>query len=194
MRTQLRRMGNSSAVIIPKPILTQLGIAAGDDLELAVEDNRVVIAPVRKHPRAGWAEASRAIAEAGDDALVWPEFGNEGDEKSRMVKRPAVVRGEVWLATLDPTVGSEIRKTRPCVVVSPPEMHGLLRTAIVVPMTTGSRPAPYRLPVRFQGQDGLVLFDQIRAVDKARLLQRLGALPVEALSAGLARLRDVFAD
>ena len=63
-----------------------------------------------------------------------------------------VTRGEVWLAILDPTVGSEIRKTRPCLIVSPPEMHDHLRTAIVAPMTTSGKPAPYRIPVTFGGR------------------------------------------
>jgi len=79
VRTQLRRMGNSSGVIIPKPILTLLGVTAGDDLDLALEDGRVVLVPAKEHPRAGWAEAARSIAEAGDDALVWPEFANADD-------------------------------------------------------------------------------------------------------------------
>ena len=81
MRTQLQRMGNSSGIIIiiPKPILAQLGITAGDSLELAVEAGRLILVPIPKHPRAGWAEAARQIAEAGDDALVWPEFGNDDD-------------------------------------------------------------------------------------------------------------------
>ncbi|MFH1602635.1 MAG: type II toxin-antitoxin system PemK/MazF family toxin, partial [Pseudomonadota bacterium] len=84
-----------------------------------------------------------------------------------------VKRGEIWLATLDPTIGSEIQKTRPCVIISPPEMHDHLRTAIVAPMTTGSRPAPFRIAVRFQDKTGLILLDQIRALDKSRLAKRL---------------------
>lgn len=79
MRTQVRRMGNSSGVIIPKPVLNHLGIAAGDDLDLALEGDRVVLIPVRSCPRVGWADAARAVAQAGDDALVWPEFPNTDD-------------------------------------------------------------------------------------------------------------------
>ena len=85
-------------------------------------------------------------------------------------------RGEVWLATLDPTVGSEIQKTRPVVIVSPDELNGLLRTVIVAPMTTGSRPAPFRVAVRFKGKDGLIIAEQLRALDRARLVKRLGVL------------------
>lgn len=107
---------------------------------------------------------------------------------------PIVTRGEVWLAALDPTVGGEIRKTRPGVIISPPEMHDYLRTVLVAPMTTGGRPAPFRIPVRFQGKTGLILLDQIRALDKQRLARRLGAVGSRTLEATLARLRDVFAD
>ena len=103
-----------------------------------------------------------------------------------------VLRGEIWLAVLDPTVGSEIQKTRPCVVISPPEIHGFLRTVTVAPMTTGSRRTPYRIPVRFQARDGLILLDQIRTLDKQRLIRRLGRLPTGTLSGTLAALRAMF--
>lgn len=104
-----------------------------------------------------------------------------------------VIRGEVWLAALDPTVGSEIQKTRPCVIVSPPEMHDHLRTVIVAPMTTGSKPAPYRVAVGFGGKKGLILADQIRTLDKARLVKRAGAVSPKVLSSVLAVLQETFA-
>lgn len=106
----------------------------------------------------------------------------------------AVARGDVWLAALDPTVGSEIQRTRPCVIISPPEMHDHLRTVTVAPMTTGSRSAPFRVPVNFQGKSGLILLDQVRTLDKQRLVQRLSAVERRTLRATLARLRDMFAD
>ncbi len=110
-----------------------------------------------------------------------------------MVTRPATVaRGEVWLAALDPTLGSEIQKTRPCLVVSPPEVHDYLRTVTVAPMTTGSHPAPYRIPLRFQRKDGLILLDQIRTLDKLRLVRRLGAVDARTLALTLAALREMF--
>jgi mRNA interferase MazF len=110
-----------------------------------------------------------------------------------VVTRPAgVARGDVWLATLDPTVGSEIQKTRPCVIVSPPEMHDYLRTVTVAPMTRGSHPAPYRIPLRFQRKDGLILLDQLRTLDKLRLVRRLGAVDARTLSLTLAALREMF--
>ena len=103
-------------------------------------------------------------------------------------------RGEIWLVNLDPTVGSEIRKTRPCVVISPPEMHDHLRTAIVAPMTTGSRPAPFRIAVRHGGKQGLILLDQMRAIDKGRLVKRSGATTPATLKATLVALAEVFAE
>jgi len=78
----------------------------------------------------------------------------------------AIRRGEIWLAVLNPTIGAETQKTRPCVVVSPPEMHDFLRTAAVAPMTTGSHPAAYRIPLRFRGKDGRILLDQMLTLDK----------------------------
>ena len=93
------------------------------------------------------------------------------------MSRPAtVVRGEIWLAALDPTIGSEIQKTRPCAIISPPEMHDYLRTVTVAPMTTGSHPAPYRIPLRFRRRNGLILLDQLRTLDRLRLVRRLGAV------------------
>jgi mRNA interferase MazF len=105
-----------------------------------------------------------------------------------------VKRGEVWLATLDPTIGSEIRKTRPCLIVSPPEIHDHLRTVIVAPMTSASRPAGFRVAISFAGTDGLVLAEQVRALDKRRLVKRLGEVPPAVLSGVLAVLREAFED
>jgi mRNA interferase MazF len=105
-----------------------------------------------------------------------------------------VKRGEIWLVNLDPTVGSEIQKTRPCVVISPSEMHDYLRTAIVAPMTTGNRPASFRIPVRHGGKTGLILLDQIRTIDKTRLVKRSGALAPAKLNAALAALGEIFAE
>jgi mRNA interferase MazF len=109
------------------------------------------------------------------------------------VTRPdAVARGAIWLATLDPTVGCEIQKTRPCVIISPPEIHDHLRTVTVAPMTTGSHPAPYRIALRFRRKDGLILLDQIRTLDKQRLVRRLGAIDMRTTSLMLATLREMF--
>lgn len=84
----------------------------------------------------------------------------------------------------------EIQKTHPCVIVSPPEMHDHLRTVIVAPMTTGSRPAPYRIPIQFQGNQGLILLDQLGKLDKQRLVRRLGAIGARTLALTLEALRE----
>lgn len=104
-----------------------------------------------------------------------------------------VARGDIWLVNLDPTVGSEIKKSRPCVVVSPPEMHDHLRTVIIAPMTSKGRPAPFRIVVTHAGQKGLILLDQVRAVDKVRLVKKLGAVSTKTLATTLATLQEVFA-
>jgi mRNA interferase MazF len=104
-----------------------------------------------------------------------------------------VARGDIWLVTLDPTVGSEIKKARPCVVVSPDEMHDYLRTVIVAPMTTKSRPAPFRIPLSHGGKKGLILLDQVRSVDKSRLAKKLGNVSGKTLGVTLDTLQEVFA-
>ena len=96
------------------------------------------------------------------------------------------------MVALGPTVGSEIHKTRPGVVISPPEMHDYLHTVIVAPMTTGARPAPYRIPVTFQGKRGLILLDQLRTLDKVRLVKRLGSVSSATLASTLQTLQRVF--
>jgi mRNA interferase MazF len=85
-------------------------------------------------------------------------------------------RDEVWLVTLDPTHGAEMQKTRPSLIVSPDEMNLDLRTVVVAPMTTTIRPYPTRVSLRFQGKSGQVALDQLRAVDKGRLVRRLGTV------------------
>ena len=94
---------------------------------------------------------------------------------------------------LDPTVGSEIQKTRPCVLVSPPEMHNHLRTVIVAPMTTAARAAAFRIPVTFKGKTGLILLDQIRTIDKTRLVRREGTVQAATLKRALLTLQTIFA-
>ncbi|MEO6065791.1 MAG: type II toxin-antitoxin system PemK/MazF family toxin [Lysobacterales bacterium] len=101
--------------------------------------------------------------------------------------------GEVWLAQFDPTVGGETRKTRPCVVISPLEMNAHLRTIVIAPMTTGSRMANFRIGLTFKGKRGLILLDQIRTLDRARLVKRLGALRPTTLAQTLQTLQAMFA-
>jgi mRNA interferase MazF len=105
-----------------------------------------------------------------------------------------VSRGEIWLARLDATEGRELQKTRPCLIVSPPEIHDHLNTVIVVPMTTGSHPAPYRIEARLGEKDGRFLLEQIRTLDKARLLRRISAADRQTMSSVLTTLQEMFAE
>lgn len=105
-----------------------------------------------------------------------------------------VARFDIFLVSLDPTVGREIRKTRPCVVVSPDEMNAHLATIVVAPMTTKGRPYPTRVAYTFQGKRRQVVLDQIRTVDRERLVKRLGKLGPAAASAVLAVLAEMFAE
>jgi len=105
-----------------------------------------------------------------------------------------VRRFDVFLVNLDPTVGSEIRKTRPCVIISPDEMNRWIRTVIVAPMTTKGRDYPTRVPCRFQGKDGQIVLDQIRTVDKTRLVKKLGRLDEREQQEVLVVLAEMFAE
>ena len=103
-----------------------------------------------------------------------------------------VKRFDVFLANLDPTVGSEIRKTRPVVVVSPDEMNGLLKTVIVAPMTTTFRNYPTRVTLTFQGKEGQIALDQIRTVDKVRLIKLLGSLETPTAKKVCSVMQEMF--
>ena len=103
-----------------------------------------------------------------------------------------VKRFEVYLVTLDPTIGSEIHKTRPCLVVSPNEMNRFINTVIVAPMTTQGRPYPTRVPVKFRTKRGHIVLDQIRTVDKARLIKKLGGIDSHTQAEVLSLLNEMF--
>jgi mRNA interferase MazF len=104
-----------------------------------------------------------------------------------------VSRFEVYLVNLDRTVGSKIKKTRPCLIVSPDEMNRHLGTVIIAPMTTKGRSYPMRVTCRFQGKDGQIVVDQIRTIDKSRLIKQLGSISAASQSAVLSVLAAMFA-
>ena len=108
------------------------------------------------------------------------------------MKTEDVRRGDLFLVNLDPVRGGEIQKTRPCVVVSPDELNSYLHTFIVAPLTTGGHPYPFRIPCRFEGRAGYVVIDQIRTVDRERLVRRLGKLSPSTLGRILAILPEMF--
>ncbi len=104
-----------------------------------------------------------------------------------------VARFDVYLVRLDPTQGREIQKTRPCVVLSPDEMNRHIETVIVAPMTTKGRTYPTRVPLRFQRKVGQIVLDQVRTVDKSRLVRRLGKISDRAALEVLSVLKEMFA-
>ena len=106
---------------------------------------------------------------------------------------PVVERGDVFLVDLDPTRGGEIRKTRPCVIVSPDDLNVHLQTIIVAPLTTGGHPYPFRVSCRFGGKSGHVVLDQVRTIDRQRLVRRLGKLTPKTLTDALNVLQEMFA-
>ncbi len=103
-------------------------------------------------------------------------------------------RGEIWLVNLDPTLGSEIKKTRPCVIVSPPELNQHLRTVMMAPMTSKGFAAPFRVPVTHAGTKGLIVLDQLRSVDKLRLVKKTGQVSAKTLGTVLKTLQELFAE
>jgi len=103
-------------------------------------------------------------------------------------------RYEVYLVNLDPTTGSEIHKTRPCLIVSPDEMNRHIATVIIAPMTTKGRQYPSRVEVKFKGKEGQIVLDQLRTVDKTRLVRRLGVISAEVQQKILAVLAEIFAE
>jgi mRNA interferase MazF len=109
-----------------------------------------------------------------------------------MVRARHPKRGEIYLVGLDPTLGREMKKTRPCVVVSPDELNAHLQTVIVAPLTSAGKPYPFRVPCRFENTPGLIVLDQVRTVDRERLSRRLGTLPVSTIESVLQLLREMF--
>jgi mRNA interferase MazF len=105
-----------------------------------------------------------------------------------------VKRFEVYLVNLDPTVGHEIKKSRPCLVISPDELNGYISTVIVAPMTTKGRNYPTRVPCTFQGKEGQVVMDQIRTVDKIRLVKRLGKIDSQTQGDVFSVLSELFSE
>lgn len=105
-----------------------------------------------------------------------------------------VKRFEVYLVNLDPTIGSEIKKTRPCLIVSPDEMNRHIATVIIAPMTTKSRNYPTRVSCQFQGKRGQVVLDQLRTVDKKRLVKKLGQIDKKTQQSVLLTLSEMFAE
>lgn len=110
-----------------------------------------------------------------------------------MVEPVPLQRGEVVLVNLEPAIGTEIRKTRPCLVVSPDELNEWLSTLIVAPMATGGHAYPFRVACRFKGKRGYVVLDQIRTIDRQRIVRSVGKLQAQSVKEALSVLAEMFA-
>ena len=106
----------------------------------------------------------------------------------------SISRFDVFLITLDPTAGYEIKKTRPCLVISPDEINRNLQTIIIAPMTTKSHPYPTRVYVNFEGKQGHIVLDQMRTVDRSRLVKKLGVISMDESHDVLETLQQLFAE
>ena len=104
-----------------------------------------------------------------------------------------VSRFDVWLVNLDPTEGSEIKKKRPCLIISPDEMNRHINTVIIAPMTTKGNPYPTRVQLQFQGKQGKIVLDQLRTIDKSRLVSRLGTINENTREKVISVLQEMFA-
>lgn len=110
----------------------------------------------------------------------------------KLVKRAPPLRGDIWIVELEPAIGRELPKTRPCAVVSPDHLNAIFDTLTVVPLRSGNRLAPFRVPLNFRDVDGLLLTEQIRTVDFHRFRQKVGTLENGTLIQVLAVLRNMF--
>lgn len=104
-----------------------------------------------------------------------------------------IKRFDVYLIILDPTVGSEIKKTRPCLIISPDEMNRNIRTVIVAPMTTAGKAYPTRVPCDFRGKKGQIVLDQLRTTDKSRLIKKIGTVDSQIQAEVISTLQSMFA-
>ena len=189
MKSRVVRIGNSRGIRIPKLLLEQTGLRG--DVEISADGDTLVIRPAcRPRDRLGRGLRGNGAARRRRPAR---RARTNPFELGRHRVGMVINRFEVYLVNLDPTVGSEIRKTRPCLVVSPDELNHHIRTVLVAPMTTKGRSYPTRVPCRFKGKAGQVVLDQIRTVDRVRLIKKLGILDAKTGTRVLETLQEMFA-
>jgi mRNA interferase MazF len=153
MEVSVVKIGNSKGIRFSKTIIERYNIR--DTVDLILDKGQIIIKPLAR-PRKGWEKAFMDMHSNGDDKLLIPDIFEDDN--------------------LDPTIGSEIKKTRPCVVISPDEMNKYLRTVIIAPMTTSSKKYPTRVEVKHDNKEGWIVLDQIRTIDKQRIIKDLGKL------------------
>lgn len=194
MRVKIVKMGNSRGIRLPKPILEASGLS--DEVELKVEGETIVLTPPHKNPREGWAEAFAALPPDDEDWSDWQKMRNGFDDTEWTWPEDHVWPedpNDVYLVDLEPVRGSEIARRRPCAIVSPQEANAALRTVTVVPLTSTRRRYPLRVPTTFSGVNGEAATDQIRSVDKQRLVRLVGRLDRAEAQALCRRLVEMFA-
>ena len=169
MKTTLIPIGNSRGVRIPKPFIEKCGLEG--ELEIDIADGAVIIRAPRR-ARGGWAEAFKHIARRRRQTARPRDRHTMGQGEMGV----EVKRFDVFQAALDPTIGREIKKKRPCRIVSPDEMNRHIRTMIIAPMTSKGRNYPSRVPCTFQGVQGQIVLDQIRTIDNSQLVRKFGRL------------------
>ena len=169
-------IGNSFGVRIPKTIMQQVGFKENMDLIFKVTEEGLLISP-QKQAREGWEQKFTSLKKRSKKSSLLDDFSNEFDKDD--------------LINLDPTTGSEIKKTRPCVVISPNEMHSL-NPVIVAPMTSTCKIYPTRIPVFFKKREGYIVLDQIRTIDKSQLVKLLGKIEKETAHNILMILQEMF--
>jgi len=171
VKTRIIKIGNSQGVRIPKMLLDQSGM--GEEVELVVQTGQLVIRPPGDRAMTGrhssWTWRRKVMT-----ACSMPDRRPARQQECERMGMVVRVRGLPGQS--DPTVGSDIQKTRPCLIVSPDELNLHIATAIVAPMTTKGRSYPTRVACSFEGKDGQIVLDQLRTVDKTRLVRRLGEI------------------
>ena len=169
----LTKIGNSQGIRIPKPIIEQANLQ-NSEIEFKITKEGLLLRPVKKTVRENWDKNVKKFLNLQNDEAILEEMLDDSDleEWEWWLK---IERFDIVLVKLNPTVGYEIQKTRPCVVISPNEMN-ILKTVIIAPLTSKGFDFIFRPKVYFQEKNGLVLLDQIRAIDKSRIIKKIGKI------------------
>ena len=172
LKAKIIKIGNSRGIRIPKYILELLNIQ--EEIELIVdEEAKELHIRSKKLSRAHWENAFKEMHKNEDDTLLIDS---------------------IYLVNLDPTIGHEIQKTRPCLVISPDEMNNNIKTIIIAPMTTKSRAYPTRVQTNLQGKDGWIVLDQIRTIDNTRIIRKLGEITSSQIMKVKSIIKEMLVD
>lgn len=192
MEVSVIKIGNSKGLRLSKSILDRYNIT--DRVVLIFEDGHIVLKPISA-PRAGWEEAFWQMHEAGEDNLLIDDvFEDEDFEPCLPASGGSYAQYDVVLVNLDPTAGSEIKKTRPCIIISPDEMNRHLNTLTIAPVTSSGKAYPTRVAAKYAGKPGRVVIDQLRTIDKKSVVKTLGSLSKAEIGRCKQVIRETFVD